>query len=420
MRLVASFLEIAERFRHASSGAVVVVAAVAMPLAVALGATAVEYSSLSAEKSRLQGAVDAAVLAATREMSLSNADDRAVEAVLRSVVQAHLGDDGNSPSLAPSIDRDGMRVSLDATKEVDLAFGQILGMQSVEIGASGAAQAIGQPNLCILGLHPSSAETIYLDSRSRVTGNNCAVFSNSTSSAGIESSGRALLAASTTCSAGGFQGGHSNFSPVPYVDCPTFDDPLLHRAAPTFSGCDYTDRVVRRGRHTLSPGVYCGGLRITDFAQVRFSPGVYVIKDGEFRIDSLTSVIGDHAGFYLAGPETRFFIGAAAWVSFEAPLDGDMAGLLFFSDRNQSGTVRNEITSNVVHKMVGTIYLPKAELHVRSYITVGDRSAYTAIVTNRLELTGRAHLVLNTNYDETDVPVPEGIRGAGQPARLVE
>ena len=36
-----------------------------------------------------------------------------------------------------------------------------------------------------------------------------------------------------------------------------------------------------------------------------------------------------------------------------------------------------------------------------------------------MTLYGGPNLVLNTNYDITDVPVPEGIRGAAQPVALV-
>ena len=50
---------------------------------------------------------------------------------------------------------------------------------------------------------------------------------------------------------------------------------------------------------------------------------------------------------------------------------------------------------------------------------IADRSAYTAIVARMMTLYGGPNLVLNTNYDITDVPVPDGIRGAAQPVALV-
>lgn len=414
------FRSACSRFRTATRGSVAIIFSLAAPVVLALGASAVEYSSLSNHRSQLQSAIDAATLAATRELSLSNANESTVEQVLEAVVTANMLNAPSSPSLQSSIDRNSMTVTVEATMEVELTFGALLGMDAVTIGARAAGQALGQPNICVLGLHASSSETIYLGVHSRITGNDCAVFSNSTSSSGIRAAGQSHLTSSTTCTAGGFNGGERNFSPMPFVDCPRFEDPLLHRAPPEDSGCDYSDISITGGTHTLNPGVYCGGLELGGNADVRFSPGVYVIKDGEFRALSNVRMAGLHVGFYLSGPDTRFYFGPNVHIDFEAPIDGNMAGLLFFSDRAQSGSVQNEIVSNFAHNLVGTVYLPRAELHVKASRPVASESAYTAIVVNRLELTVSPHLVLNANYEETDVPVPEGIRGAGQPIRLIE
>ena len=70
--------------------------------------------------------------------------------------------------------------------------------------------------------------------------------------------------------------------------------------------------------------------------------------------------------------------------------------------------------------MVGTIYVPTGELRVDGAANVGRKSAYTAIVAETIRIYGGPHIVLNTSYDETDVPVPDGIKGAGQPIQLVE
>jgi hypothetical protein len=45
---------------------------------------------------------------------------------------------------------------------------------------------------------------------------------------------------------------------------------------------------------------------------------------------------------------------------------------------------------------------------------VASDSAYTAIVSYRLELTQGPTLVLNSDYGATGVPVPDGIRATGQ------
>jgi Flp pilus assembly protein TadG len=407
------------RFRAATSGSVAIAFALAAPFVVAVAGAAVEYSSLSNHRSQLQSAVDAATLAATRELSLSNANERTVEQVLQTVVEAHLTDAPNQPSIHGTIDRNAMTVSTEATMDVKLAFGSLFGMDAVTIGAHATGQAVGQPNVCVLAMHGSSSETISLNSSARVTGNGCAVFSNSESASGLEVTGQSLLVASTICTAGGYRGGDHNFTPSPFVDCPRFEDPLLHRQPPTFGGCDH-NRFRVRGREVLSPGVYCGGINVNGNSEAVFLPGVYIIRDGEFKVNSHSTITGTDVGFYLSGANANFNFGKNSRVSLEAPLDGPMAGMLFFSDRAQSGSVRNHVQSNYVRNMVGTIYLPQAELHIEAQDSVADQSAYTAIVVNRLVMSDAPNLVLNTNYDETAVPVPDGIRGAGQPIRLIE
>jgi hypothetical protein len=59
-------------------------------------------------------------------------------------------------------------------------------------------------------------------------------------------------------------------------------------------------------------------------------------------------------------------------------------------------------------------------LHIDANAPVADKSAYTAIVARMLTLYGGPHLVLNTNYEQTDVPVPDGIKGVGQPVQLAK
>ena len=68
--------------------------------------------------------------------------------------------------------------------------------------------------------------------------------------------------------------------------------------------------------------------------------------------------------------------------------------------------------------LLGTIYLPQGRFTVDAEQSVAEESAYTALVVKRLELSAGPRLVLNTDYDETDVPVPVGVGPTGA-TRLV-
>jgi uncharacterized membrane protein len=50
---------------------------------------------------------------------------------------------------------------------------------------------------------------------------------------------------------------------------------------------------------------------------------------------------------------------------------------------------------------------------------VADQSAYTVIIVRRVQLKQAPNLVLNANYHQTDVPLPEGLKGQGG-VRLIQ
>jgi hypothetical protein len=97
-----------------------------------------------------------------------------------------------------------------------------------------------------------------------------------------------------------------------------------------------------------------------------------------------------------------------------------LAGLLFFEAREQADALLHEINSDNARMLLGTIYLPQGELRIDANMPIASDSAYTAIVVRRMRLYSGPHLVLNTNYGATEVPVPEGIKGVGQPVALVQ
>lgn len=195
-------------------------------------------------------------------------------------------------------------------------------------------------------------------------------------------------------------------------DCPAIPNPMADRDPPPVDPlCRATDKRVEANA-TLQPGTYCKGLFIGADARVTFSPGVYVIKDGVLRIDSNADVWGRNVGFHFVGNEARFEFTSNAGVNLGAPKDGPMAGILFYGDPNGTTEREFKITSNYANTLVGTIYLPKDRFVVDSSQPVADQSAWTAIVVKRMTLLAQPHLVLNTNYSQTDVPVPQGFSGS--------
>ena len=87
-----------------------------------------------------------------------------------------------------------------------------------------------------------------------------------------------------------------------------------------------------------------------------------------------------------------------------------MAGLLFYEDPATGVLNIHDISASHANNLTGTIYMPKGNLFVHPAASVGQNSAYTAIVVNRLIVDQGPSLTLNTNYSATQVPVPSGIQ----------
>jgi Flp pilus assembly protein TadG len=401
-------------------GTVAVILAILAPLLVSIVGLAIDYGFAANQKAILQRAADAAALAGAKELSMSDSKRENASAVVKAVVDNFVKENATAGEIVPKIQTEilNQTVEVSVSAAYKSLFGDSFGFSATEISVLAVARIAGQPNICVLSLEPSEPGAIAMTGRAHLLGNNCAVFSNSRSFSGVTVTEGANLIATTICSAGGVIG-NDNIDPEAYVDCPQFDDPLASRPEPDSRKCDHTAMVVLNQERTLSPGVYCLGLTIAGFSRVTFKPGVYVIKNGPFLVTLQSEIKGQGVGFFLTGP-SFFTFDPLTKIELEAPKTGPMAGLLFFGSRSQSKLLLNTILSSNAQIMLGTIYLPKTSLVVTSLAQVGSKSAYTAIVARRLVMLDGPEMVLNSNYEDTDVPVPEGIKGSGQPVQLVK
>lgn len=416
------------RFARNTRGGVATIFAVAAPVLFGAVFISVELAQITDGKAKLQAMADSAALAGAREMSLGNASEQVVLSVAKSVVDAsssalsspvHFagsasGGDRSAGSgsafTADSAPIDGKYVSVELKSVLNPSLAGAIGLAPSEITAKARAKIAGNgASLCVLGLNETLAATIALSGDSKITANGCAVISNSTSTNGIGSYKNSLIKAKMICSAGGVSGGAANFSPSPTVDCPKIADPLRARIPPAVMGCDYNNHGVSGVKAELSPGVYCGGLLIANGADVTFLPGDYIIKDGPFSITHTSKVYGKYVGFYLTGSNAKITFAAGTQIEFHATKTGLMAGLLVYEDRDVPDVQIHNIVSDNARVLVGTIYIPKGIFRVGSKQPVADQSAYTAIIANKIELNKYPTIVLNSNYSQTDVPVPGGL-----------
>jgi len=409
------------KFWANTRGNVAIVFTLVLPVLLTAAGFSVDYAVWAGQKSKLQGIADATAVAAARELYMANADVSQLTAIATNFANAQPIDHEVYGSLTVTANvLDSVQSQNDpvAAVEVEVTqartsyFTSMLSGSFSPLAATAVARVLGGGRLCALGLKESGT-TIMLTQHALVTATTCSVYSNSTSSSGIDAGMKSSIDAELICSAGGTDGGASNFSPSPTTDCPQIEDPLAARPAPVVGACDYDDTEIKHETTTLYPGVYCGGLSISSNSDVIMEDGIYVIKDGPFSVTSNSTVFGEGVGFYLTGDDAVYNFGSQSDINFSAPIDGPLAGILFFEDRDAPPLRRHVISSKKADNLLGTVYLSRGIFVVATNNKVAQDSAYTAIIANRFELSKKPNIYLNSDYGSTDVPVPSGIGPVG-------
>ncbi len=422
VRAFRNVLESTKRFADCVSGQFAMAAAILLPVLAGITGGAMDMYIHQFQVTSLQNSADNAVLAAVREASLKGWNTQTAKAVADNYLTSTLASTGMNRASYKSIvtvDAGKRRVTV-AVEQDDYGYfflGYFKGSPQIRVSAT--AQASGSTNVCVIGLEKASSGTVSLQQGALLTASNCAVYSNSTSKVGLESSQDAVLSAKLACSSGGYLGSVKNYFHQPITDCPAINDPLASRPAPKFStSCKFKALQIKNKNQSLSPGVYCNGVTIKANASVTLSSGIYVFKDGPLVISSNASLTGTGVGLYFTGTGAVFNASSNSIVDLVAPTSGSMAGLIIFQDRNNAEAdflIKSKKASN----LLGTIYLPNGNFIVDTNNKIAEDSAYTAIVALRLLLRKKPNLVLNTDYDSTTVPVPDGVGPASGQPRLV-
>jgi Flp pilus assembly protein TadG len=405
-------------------GNLLVTFALVAPVLLGAIAVAVDYTSWTGQSRKLQAIADIAALTAAKEMYLANANTAQIRSVADAVAQAQLNVGGSATAsplkVAAQVISNGEAVEVEVSQSRNSYFADAVVNNLTPLSAKAVARPLGGGRLCVLTLDENVSTALMMKQEALITAPTCAVYSNADSSSGIDVINKAEMTAELICSAGGVDGVSSAYSPPATTDCPLMPDPLADRPAPSVGGCDYNDFKLKNGGDdddeggavSLYPGVYCGGMDISN-GDIFLEPGIYVIKDGELKISSNAMVTGENVGFYFTGNKAVFDFGSNTIVDLTAPRDGPMAGILFFEDRNAPSGRSHEITSNKAQVLLGTLYLSRGELLVNSNAPVAENSAWTAVIVNTLSVHSKSNLVLNTGYDQTDIPVPSGVNRAG-------
>ena len=407
-------------FARDRRGNVAIIFGLTLPIVAGAVGLAIDYSGAAMMRSKMQAVADAAAISAAREFQMAKSRPELIAAVAANYVKGHLAD----VSTDTKVDANALTVQVVLQKEYQKTLAKVISSERMLLRTEATAKMSNGLPLCLVGLDTTAPGTITLQKNARLTAPECLVYSNSKSTQGLKSLDNAVMQAGYICSAGGkVKTRDANFSPQPMTDCPVIPDPFSSRQGPTNFTCNYTDKVVDGETVTLSPGVYCGGLIITNSAQVTLGSGIFIVKDGPLVVDGGASLKGTDVSIYMKGTGANLTFAQASTISLSASKTGLLAGILIFDDptgtpapeksgqhdKPSKSPREHSILSDDARTLLGTIYMPKGRLIVDATKPIADRSAYTVMVVQQLDLYEGPNLYLNTDYSASDVPIPQGV-----------
>ena len=321
------------------------------------------------------------------------------------------------------VDPDAKWVTVDVAYKWSPFFAHLISDYVTPINASATASLAGDQSICVIALDQTNDQSLFMSGESTIMANGCGVYSNSSSTVGIDlQHPNSFLEAASTFTSGGFGGFESNFRPSPITDSPPIDDPLANREYPEIESCipDNTNLSFSTGQAkkdyryqdgvlTLPPGTYCDGLRVIGKLEVVFEPGVYVFKDGPLEITGNATITGENVGMFFTGEASTFAFTGSSQVNLTAPDEGPMAGLLFFEDRNSPPNRDFRIETQDAERFEGTVYLPRGRFVIDKASRLGQQSNWTAIIAHQIETGNGPELEINSDFAASTIPVPEGI-----------
>ncbi len=399
-------------------GNIATITAIALvPIAGAV-AMAAELTMVSAERSHLQSIVDSAALAGATEMAIPSRDAVGIQAVAVAFASDSYSRSGSKTpvTFAANVNRYERTITVSAAGARQPMIG-VPGIGSTNISVSATAESLQDIPLCVLqtNYQPPAKTAKFLArvgvgavtgfdlfDQAKIRAGGCLIHSNER----IAANDRAEIEASRVQAVTDAKG---QINPTANVGALEIGDPFtaLNLNPKSMAGCQLLKRITIGAGQTyvMPPGVHCEKIDVLSNGILQLQPGEhYFFGDLDFRDNA--SLLGDDV-VMIFGPLYKFNFGGNTRVELSARETGPLAGFLIATHPTnyQSFT----ISSNNVRQLLGTIYIPRAELIISSTGSVAQESAWSVIVARAITMTNNPILVINSSYVNSGVPVPDGV-----------
>ncbi len=351
-------------------GSIGMVMAIALVVLVVAVGAAVDIAQTFRAQEILQGSLDQATIRAAVTTGSGYADAGSA-ALAANLTDTGIGDEHLKSSFTRNSDGS---VSGSATITVPLSFMSIIGKSDTSVTVTAKATpktttttTAAAGTVCIL-LTSKNSQALLVNSGATVNASNCEIHvQSSASGAAIFNSGTTINSKKICIKSASIidnGGTHPNLE----KSCSPASDPYATTLPPvTVGNCTYNSRNIDTATYTFQPGVHCGGVNFNNSKTVStFSPGLYIIKGGDWNIQG--TLQGTDVTFYFADT-SKFQFNSGAGTYLKAPTTGTYANILMYETTANTYVSQWPWNDSPGHALSGLIHLPSRQLTMNSGMT---------------------------------------------------
>lgn len=360
-------LSVLRRLSSDRRGNVAVAVAITLPVIALVVGGAMDVHHASGVRTDLQNAVDASTLAVAR--------DRGADARGQAMMQSHIGSRRDVMDWTAVFTQSGNDRTLgEASATLSSAFLGIIGIPVMTVRAKAEAAVDGGSAPCLTLLDPNAGQALLVNSGARLIAPECEVHVRSTGNPAAIFNAGSRLDVARVCVRGARIIDNGGRPDRLDLGCDAVTDPFAGRFPPIpAKGCTDQGRPIDRGPVTFRPGVYCGGMNFNGRVDVKFEPGLYVLRGGDWNVNG-GAWRGEGVTFYFEDT-SRIQFNSGIDARLSAPTSGDYKDLLFFEKPGlaKSAFIFNDTGGN---QLDGIMHLPSRNMTYNSGSdTRGDRLA---------------------------------------------
>ncbi len=399
-------------FLHGQSGAALIYTALMLPMLLGAAGLGVDATLWYLDKRVMQNVADGTAVTAAHVVANGGSAAAAAEAATAEAASLGypVGSDfaisvNTPPAYGPNTGKTGFAEVIVETRRKPLLISMVY-KSEVSVQGRAVAGPIVAGRHCVIALDQTIEAALEFTGTSDVDVG-CGVASNSNSHEAVLISGNATLNAEPAQAYGDIrvQGSATLNSNQPVQSLSQrVVDPYGPEARglqpPAPSSCDENGRLKVNGNTTLTPGRYCGGIKING-GSVVFEPGTFVIDAGDFEAGGNATMTGTGVSFVFTADNPnnigglKITGGPTANLTAPGSEGGIYAGVLFYQDQaapsyQGSGLILNSVLGGSTTSFNGAIYFPNQEVKFSG--GASNANSCLQIIARKVTFTGNADI----------------------------